>query len=495
MSDSTRILYWVDAGLITFAIARSLQEKLKSESFAIYDLNHHLKNSFKDQKLVKFKKEWFFWDHLSKNIEKVDLEYLKKIEKKYDINLWKLAYGERVFSDFNEFYKFESDQILSILEQECKFFERILDEINPKFLIIKLTDFHRNHLLVEMASRKNIKILMLIPSKMGYKANIASKINKFDEIPEQELSNKTIDSNYFKKYDRFKQTNQIKSGGIGFSKKQKVLSAIKWALKTADKKYLETYDHYGVSVIKVIKSSFTGFFKIKLRKRYLDKKSSKEIIENEKYILFPLHVEPERNIDIDAIFFNDQLEVVKKIAKSLPVDYLLYVKEHYNMIFRGWRKINFYKDICELPNVKLIHPSVNPKKLIENSSLVITISGTMGLEAVVQGKPAIVFADVIYDSIPSVHKVKEIEKLPELIRQCLGEKVNMEEVGKFLNILDKNSFDFDVWAFHSKVIEKFHRGGFLIADVIAMEELEQFLNQNKEEINFLADEYLKKIQK
>ena len=109
------------------------------------------------------------------------------------------------------------------------------------------------------------------------------------------------------------------------------------------------------------------------------------------------------------------------------------------MIFRGWRKIKFYENICDLPNVRLIHPSVNPKELIEKSSAVITISGTTGLEAVVHGKPAIVFADVIYDSISSVHRVKEIEKLPELIKQCLIEKVDMEEVTKFFNkVLKKN---------------------------------------------------------
>ena len=45
-------------------------------------------------------------------------------------------------NEYNEFYKFSREEILSILEDECKLFEKIL-EIKPKFLIStkRLLDF------------------------------------------------------------------------------------------------------------------------------------------------------------------------------------------------------------------------------------------------------------------------------------------------------------------------------------------------------------------
>ena len=69
---------------------------------------------------------------LKKPLEKPDLEYLSNFEKKYDIDLWKLAINERHFYKHNKFYKITTNHILKILEQECRLFENILDEIKPE---------------------------------------------------------------------------------------------------------------------------------------------------------------------------------------------------------------------------------------------------------------------------------------------------------------------------------------------------------------------------
>ena len=58
------------------------------------------------------------------------------------------------WADFNNpFYKFKKDEILNILERDCKFFESVLDEIKPEFLIIKVTDFH---IILSLISHLNI---------------------------------------------------------------------------------------------------------------------------------------------------------------------------------------------------------------------------------------------------------------------------------------------------------------------------------------------------
>ena len=68
------------------------------------------------------------------------MEYLNSFEEKYKINLWLLAINERLFYEYNEFHKFSREEILSILEDECKLFEKIL-EIKPEFLITSSTGF------------------------------------------------------------------------------------------------------------------------------------------------------------------------------------------------------------------------------------------------------------------------------------------------------------------------------------------------------------------
>ena len=157
-----KIIFWIDAGLLHFGIAKFVQDKTDAELFTIYDLNNNLKKSFRNQKLVNFTKSWFFWDFVNKkNLKKPDLEYLSKFENKYGINLWKLAHSERIFFDYNPFHKFTGNEILSILEQECKFFEKILDEINPDALITRVTDTSNTRLLHLMCKARKIKIQML----------------------------------------------------------------------------------------------------------------------------------------------------------------------------------------------------------------------------------------------------------------------------------------------------------------------------------------------
>ena len=101
-----KILFWIDVSLLQFGVAKMLQEKLDDELYVIYDLNHHLKKSFKNQNIISFQNEWYFWDHVGETKEP-DLKYLKKIEEDYKINLWGVAYTERNFYQYNPFYKFK----------------------------------------------------------------------------------------------------------------------------------------------------------------------------------------------------------------------------------------------------------------------------------------------------------------------------------------------------------------------------------------------------
>ena len=118
-----RLLFYIDKAFIHFGIAKFLQEKYDCEQFVIYDFNYLQKKDFQNQHIVNFKKTWFLQDHITQKRIKPDLDYLKNFEKKYKIDLWLTVYNERIFYKYNKFYKFKHNEILSILEQECRFFE------------------------------------------------------------------------------------------------------------------------------------------------------------------------------------------------------------------------------------------------------------------------------------------------------------------------------------------------------------------------------------
>ena len=141
-----KIIFWNQGEFFSFLLANSLQKKINGEFYEILDIPDRQKPFYRNQKLVDFKKIWFFHDEISKPRKEVDIEFLTSFEEKYNINLWLLALNERLFNEYNEFYKFSAEEILSILEDECKLFEKIIEEVKTKFLIYFKSTFHHHEL-------------------------------------------------------------------------------------------------------------------------------------------------------------------------------------------------------------------------------------------------------------------------------------------------------------------------------------------------------------
>jgi len=182
-----KILFLFDMGWIQFGIAKFFLEKFDCKSYAIIDIDNNTKNFFKNQKIVKLNKSWYYRDHLPQKTFEVDYEYLKQFEKKYNIDIWKIAFSERFFNQHNPYYQFSESEILSIIGNTCKLFESVLDEVKPKFLIIKMTDSHQSHLLHQLCRAKGIKTLMLGLTRL------ANRFTIYDEYEKIETTNLNTD--------------------------------------------------------------------------------------------------------------------------------------------------------------------------------------------------------------------------------------------------------------------------------------------------------------
>ena len=196
---------------------------------------------------------------------------------------------------------------------------------------------------------------------------------------------------------------------------------------------------------------------------------------------------------VDAPFYTNQLEVITYIAKSIPIDYKLYVKEHPIMKLKGWREIEYYKFISNLPNTELVHPSVNPQEIYKKCKLVLTATGTSGFEAAFFEKPAIIFSDVIYSEIPSVYRLENVENLQQLIKKAIKTPINKNELRDFLQKLESSSFEMDINKMNTDFSKLCYYGGFLVDEKISKEKIIKFLQNNEKIFDVLADEHLKKI--
>lgn len=134
-------------------------------------------------------------------------------------------------------------------------------------------------------------------------------------------------------------------------------------------------------------------------------------LKEEKFFLFPLHLQPEASTSVCAPYYCDQLNAIKNIAFSIPFPYKLYVKEH--PVAVGTRPKEFYKKLKQIPNVALISPYENTENLIKKSSGVITLTSTIGMEAVLSGKPAYVLGKVFYEYHPLCRKIQNFDNLKD----------------------------------------------------------------------------------
>ena len=498
-----KILFWQNREFIQFGLAEKLQSMHNCELYAIVDdVNDYLKKFFQEQEIIDFQKIWYYTDHVSIKDEKPDLKYLTKIEENYKINLWSIAYVDRIFySQFNKYHKFSHNEILCLLEQECKFYENLLKEINPDFLIIPVITKHHALLLYKLCKFMGIKTLTYESTHFGDKWVVTDEIDKMID-GEKYKSIKSESKRSFQELQNYLKKFKPDIYGTKSNPRYKItkLNKLKAASKffssgTGD--YENHFSSYGKNRSSVLKKG-TGTahtLNKKEKEKFIKINLKTEITGINPFLYFPLAYEPERAILLGAPFFSNQISVISNIAKSLPVGYELFVKEHPGMEDMGWREISFYKQILELPNVKLFHPGVSHEDLIKKSSLTITIRGTAGLEAAFYEKPSIVFnIDSGYTELPSVHLVKNSEEIPSAIRSSLGKKVLLSDVNKYVDYIEKYAVDYEQVDFTSEIANKFGlSSGYLTKINISPKELKSFLGEYDSMFERLSSEYLKKI--
>jgi hypothetical protein len=492
-----KIVVWLDSNFVTFSFLYNFQKKVDCEFYAIIDIVDQNKKFFVEQKFVKFKKIWFYYDHVNLSKINVEQKYLSNFEQKYDINLWELAINERTFYQYNSFHKFTTNEILSILEQECKLFENIIEQTKPDFCITKEIIQHKDELFTQMCKSNNIPVLSSYPTKLLNRYMISQDANKFDfdiQLSEIKSDDRTIEElrKYLKNRSNFSELQKMSETFLN-SKIQKLRALIKF-VKQRNVNNKTHYTYFGRTKIKVLVNEIRSEIKKKIRKNFIDKRFIQKIDCSEKFVYFPLQMDEESSLLLGAPHYTNQIESIREIVKSLPVDYKLYVKEHFSQSIRNWRDIREYKKIMSIPNVKLFHPNASSEDFFKKCSLVISAAGSSAFEATFYEKPSITFSNLHYSILPSVFYVKSLKELSRTIKNALTVKVNSKDLDKFLKCVHENTFDFDIYAYSQKELDTFFFGGQLIDVEITMLKMKSFLKENSKMFDNMINANIKKIE-
>ena len=127
---------------------------------------------------------------------------------------------------------------------------------------------------------------------------------------------------------------------------------------------------------------------------------------NRKFVYFPLQYQPEMTTSTLGGVFSDQLLAIEQIARILPEDCSIYVKENPKQTGRMRSSIFFHR-LFRVSNVKVLPSYANTYELIDKSQFVATITGTVGWEAICRGKNVLTFGLCWYRNLTGVFHFRE----------------------------------------------------------------------------------------
>lgn len=152
-------------------------------------------------------------------------------------------------------------------------------------------------------------------------------------------------------------------------------------------------------------------------------KSDTLLTKGEGYGYFALHLQPELTTSaLGNGIYHNQLAALKIFSDFCSANNLIcIVKENPKQNF-SHRSKNFFKVVSSLDNIRLVSNDEDSLALVRSASVVGTITGTVGLEAILHGVPVVCFGDAWYSSLDGVFKPSQMS------RSLFHVQINIENV-------------------------------------------------------------------
>ena len=174
--------------------------------------------------------------------------------------------------------------------------------------------------------------------------------------------------------------------------------------------------------------------------------------KDKKNIFLALHYQPEETSCPSGGIFHDQILMAELLAKAIPTDWIVYVKEHksqFHPLMEGEtsRDKYFYDTLSTINKVRLISINVNPFSVIDNAVAVATMTGTIGWESILRGKPVFVFGNAWYRQCEGAFYINNEDDL----KNAIGKTENGYSINEhFVKCFIKACTKVGVFAYHYK---------------------------------------------
>jgi len=237
---------------------------------------------------------------------------------------------------------------------------------------------------------------------------------------------------------------------LSFFKFYKLLNSTKTYHKVHGKRMEEAFPMLYQSML----FNYNGrIFKRQLKKYY--ESLCTEINLNDKYVFVALHYQPEETTCPSAGHYVSQNLIIENLAEVLPNDIKIVVKEHSSQFhpkMEGHTGRNkwFYNDLLKISRVVLVSSDDPSFDYIDNALAVATGTGTIGWEAIVRGKPVLIFGNAWYEYCDNVFRINSKDELLNVIKKILSGKLKSADYISYAKAIFKNAIE----AYHYKGYDK-----------------------------------------
>ncbi len=324
-----------------------------------------------------------------------DLDFLRKREERYGVSIHRMIWSERHLLEGRSY-----EQVLALTEQAFRVVEDAFERFEPSFLFSEDVGCLMSYVHYAVAKGLGVPFWRIGSARMKGLLSVYSAGPQEWNLTKDKLA-------------------EIRERGLSVEERERAASFVNGFRERPERPTgMRTRDRLPVANLGDIErlAQYSQRFRTDrnnptltspanaLRQRALRlarNRASKALdyfdrpVAGEQYVLYPIHLQPEASTLVQAPYYLDQAALIEDISKSLPVGCRLYVKEHVSN--RGRRPLAFYKRLRETFGVRLLGPDEDTWTLIRDAAAVAVITGTVGWEGLLFGKPVVTFGNVFYN--------------------------------------------------------------------------------------------------
>lgn len=165
------------------------------------------------------------------------------------------------------------------------------------------------------------------------------------------------------------------------------------------------------------------------------------------WVLYPLQMQPESNIDIFGQPWNDQTQIIQRAARALAaMGGTLVVKPNPNSKYELGSKL--CNVVVSEPNIIALSHDVLMSAVFQSAPLVLTVTGTILLESIFAGKPVACLGDHAMARYKGVKRLETPEQLASVLQGVLNGRIvgaTRSEARELLKFLHRTSYPAQIW--------------------------------------------------